>query len=372
MICTISSKSAKIVLIIALDAQILYFPVDFCLFDLLIKYADIYPSFYSNNSFHVLHSTRLHPEPSTDIEGEEEVAAPEPAAPVPLYIKSPLDHLVHRIICKKIKVLCLLQEEEKGAKVLCLLQEEAKGGKIIFLLKEEAKGVRVFCLTELNFLCVGSRARLSISELEDPLRTLTLASLYECVLVESIDPLGCIQVDPNRPVNLLACGPYKCRDSISCAEEISSQLGILRYWMASSSSSVNSAPQAAPPAAKKRFLRRILPALLVANVAVGVYVLLRTSKNEPNQKDERAADEIPSAPKTIADVTVPEQTIPGKTAVPIKVLPPIPEQEQRELFKWILEEKRKIKPQNELEKKKIDEEKSLLKELIRAKSIPNL
>ncbi|PKU76875.1 hypothetical protein MA16_Dca001481 [Dendrobium catenatum] len=107
-------------------------------------------------------------------------------------------------------------------------------------------------------------------------------------------------------------------------------------------------------------------------LSIGVYVLLRTSKDEPNQKDERAAEEIPSAPVAIANVTGPQQTIPVRTDIPIKVLPPIPEQEQRELFKWILEEKRKIKPQNALEKKKIDEEKSLLKELIRAKSTPNL
>ncbi|KAL0910081.1 hypothetical protein M5K25_021017 [Dendrobium thyrsiflorum] len=112
--------------------------------------------------------------------------------------------------------------------------------------------------------------------------------------------------------------------------------------------------------------------MLLSHCIFSLYVLLRTSKNEPNQKDERAAEEIPSAPVAIANVTVPEQTIPARTAVPIKVLPPIPEQEQRELFKWILEEKRKIKPRNALEKKKIDEEKSLLKELIRAKSIPNL
>ncbi|XP_020599001.1 uncharacterized protein LOC110038484 isoform X1 [Phalaenopsis equestris] len=138
--------------------------------------------------------------------------------------------------------------------------------------------------------------------------------------------------------------------------------------MASPSSSVSSTP--APSAAKKSFLRRILPALLVANVAVGVYVLLRTSKKEENQNDQKNG-EVASAPAATANVTVSEQTKP-ESAVPIKVLPPIPEQEQRELFKWVLEEKRKLKPQNASEKKKIDEEKALLKEYIRAKSIPGL
>ena len=57
---------------------------------------------------------------------------------------------------------------------------------------------------------------------------------------------------------------------------------------------------------------------------------------------------------------------------PVKVWPPIPEHEQRELYKWILEEKRKVKPINSAEKKKIDEEKALLKQIIRAESIPSL
>ncbi|KAH0470589.1 hypothetical protein IEQ34_000312 [Dendrobium chrysotoxum] len=58
--------------------------------------SNIQPSFYSSNSFHALHSTRLHSEPSTDVEGEGEEAAPEPAVPAPLHIESSLDHLVHR------------------------------------------------------------------------------------------------------------------------------------------------------------------------------------------------------------------------------------------------------------------------------------
>ncbi|CAA7022265.1 unnamed protein product [Microthlaspi erraticum] len=49
---------------------------------------------------------------------------------------------------------------------------------------------------------------------------------------------------------------------------------------------------------------------------------------------------------------------------------PIPEDEQRELFKWILEEKRKIQPKDRKEKKRIDEEKAILKQFIEAKRIP--
>lgn len=51
---------------------------------------------------------------------------------------------------------------------------------------------------------------------------------------------------------------------------------------------------------------------------------------------------------------------------------PIPEDQQRELYKWMLEERRKVKPRDAEEKKRIDEEKAILKQFIRAKSIPSL
>ncbi|KAG4970170.1 hypothetical protein JHK85_036591 [Glycine max] len=54
---------------------------------------------------------------------------------------------------------------------------------------------------------------------------------------------------------------------------------------------------------------------------------------------------------------------------PVKVQAPIPE-EQCEIFQWMLEEKRKLKPKNPLEKKQIDEDKAILKHFLRAKSIP--
>lgn len=56
---------------------------------------------------------------------------------------------------------------------------------------------------------------------------------------------------------------------------------------------------------------------------------------------------------------------------PVKVArKPIPEDEQRELFKWILEEKRKIEPKDRKEKKQIDQEKAILKQFIRADKLP--
>lgn len=56
----------------------------------------------------------------------------------------------------------------------------------------------------------------------------------------------------------------------------------------------------------------------------------------------------------------------------MKELPPIPPEEQLQLFKWILQEKRKVKTRDPVEKKKIDEEKALLKEIIRSGSVPSL
>ena len=56
----------------------------------------------------------------------------------------------------------------------------------------------------------------------------------------------------------------------------------------------------------------------------------------------------------------------------MKLWEPIPEDQQRELFKWLLEEKRKIKPKDPEEKKRIDEEKAILKQFIRVKPIPSI
>ena len=45
---------------------------------------------------------------------------------------------------------------------------------------------------------------------------------------------------------------------------------------------------------------------------------------------------------------------------------------QRKLFKWMLEEKMKIKPKDPDEKKCIDEEKAIFGQFIQAKSIPSV
>ncbi|KAK3134681.1 hypothetical protein QOZ80_5BG0409390 [Eleusine coracana subsp. coracana] len=124
-------------------------------------------------------------------------------------------------------------------------------------------------------------------------------------------------------------------------------------------------PPPPPPEAKKTFMRRMFPFLLAANIFVGAYVLVRTYQKDSGEKDAATAT-APTSSAATADK--PAEPI----APPRKVLPPIPEDEQRQLYKWMLEEKRKTKPRNAAEKKKLDEEKALLKEFIRAESLPSL
>ena len=88
---------------------------------------------------------------------------------------------------------------------------------------------------------------------------------------------------------------------------------------------------------------------------------MRSYKKDSGKKDSTTDPATASAGKPAEPVSVPR-----------KELPPIPEDDQRKLYKWMLEEKRKIKPRNAAEKKKLDEEKALLKEFIRAGSLPSL
>jgi zona occludens toxin (predicted ATPase) len=105
-----------------------------------------------------------------------------------------------------------------------------------------------------------------------------------------------------------------------------------------------------------------------------VYVFAKTYKRDQEKKNAQTAAAAAavvalSSPAAPAAETV-DPTPP--TPPPKRVLPPIPEDEQRQVYKWMLEEKRKIKPRNAAEKNKINEEKALLKEFIRAESLPRL
>ena len=130
-------------------------------------------------------------------------------------------------------------------------------------------------------------------------------------------------------------------------------------------------PPPPPPTAaeaKKGFMRRMFPFLLAVNAFVGAYMLVRTYYKDSPAKtaDSAAATATASTPSATAESPEPP------VATPAKVLPPIPEDEQRRVYKWMLEEKRKVKPRDAAEKKRLDDEKALLKHIIRADTLPVL
>lgn len=99
--------------------------------------------------------------------------------------------------------------------------------------------------------------------------------------------------------------------------------------------------------------------------------LVKDKKAEEETKAEeeiKAKEEVPSSIEMTQFYETTSLSAP--TTEPVKVREPIPEDQQRELFKWMLEEKRKIKPKDPEEKKRIDEDKAILKQFIRAKTIP--
>ncbi|KAI4355519.1 hypothetical protein L6164_004283 [Bauhinia variegata] len=93
---------------------------------------------------------------------------------------------------------------------------------------------------------------------------------------------------------------------------------------------------------------------------------MRTKKKDTDVEED-VATSVPTKDATAHIAQTPPSSLP--IAEPVK-REPIPESQQRELFKWILEEKRKLKPKDPEEKRRIDEEKAILKQFIRAKSIP--
>eukprot|EP01018_Ginkgo_biloba_P021894 Gb_29356 [translate_table: standard] len=139
----------------------------------------------------------------------------------------------------------------------------------------------------------------------------------------------------------------------------------------------SSAPSSRMEPPRQSFIHRyklLWPALLVVNLAVGGYVLLRT-KTKTADLDEVKERQAPDDIKKIAVVNETEaQTMPNSLSSPVipVVHGQIPEDEQRQLFKWILEEKRKVKAANSSEKSQIDKEKAILKQYITSDKIPSL
>ncbi|XP_010534901.1 PREDICTED: uncharacterized protein LOC104810345 [Tarenaya hassleriana] len=141
----------------------------------------------------------------------------------------------------------------------------------------------------------------------------------------------------------------------------------------SSSSASHGGSVPPPPPPKESFVRRnkfLWPLLLTVNLAVGGYVYFRTKKDNTSPSSEETETETKTVPPLLVTAEKPHSL--AVAAEPVKAREPIPEKEQRELFKWMLDEKRKVKPKDPEEKKRMDEEKAILKQFIRAKTIPNL
>lgn len=100
------------------------------------------------------------------------------------------------------------------------------------------------------------------------------------------------------------------------------------------------------------------------------YLFLGTKKKDIGEEEEQDVSPVSTKDATPHGVEMSVSTPPITN--PVIKREPIPENQQRELLKWILEEKRKIKPKDAEEKQKIDEEKALIKNLIRSKSIPSV
>lgn len=80
-------------------------------------------------------------------------------------------------------------------------------------------------------------------------------------------------------------------------------------------------------------------------------------------------EKVPSEPKPVPVMATPVAKAPEWVPAAKPVVSP---EQQREVLEWVLQEKRKLKPQNKREKAQINEEKRLLKELLRGSQLPSL
>ncbi|XP_027066576.1 uncharacterized protein [Coffea arabica] len=137
------------------------------------------------------------------------------------------------------------------------------------------------------------------------------------------------------------------------------------------SSAAWSAPQL-PTDQKIRRMKLYWRAALISNFVLGAYLFIMPKKKQINAESSKAVEAVPPPPVETTSPVHEEPPFIPSPEVPVKVQKPVPEDQQRELFKWILEEKRKVKPQNRKEKQRIDEEKAILKQFIQKESIPGI
>ncbi|XAR53434.1 hypothetical protein NMG60_11021984 [Bertholletia excelsa] len=134
-----------------------------------------------------------------------------------------------------------------------------------------------------------------------------------------------------------------------------------------------------PPQPPKESLARrykvVWRVLLISNLTLGAYMFARARKKDTAVGHGKAESKLPPPPVETTETAAlkPEEPVLLPPVIkPVKFREPIPEDRQRELFKWILGEKRKVKPNDWEDKRQIDEEKALLKQFICAESIPRI
>lgn len=103
------------------------------------------------------------------------------------------------------------------------------------------------------------------------------------------------------------------------------------------------------------------------------YIFAQAGKREKMKRNSEVPPmEVAPAPAAVTAPAQEDPVVSPPVARPVVERQPLPPDQQLEIFKWILEEKRKAKPHNREEKKHIDEEKAILKEYIRSKSVPSI
>ncbi|CAK7352644.1 unnamed protein product [Dovyalis caffra] len=112
---------------------------------------------------------------------------------------------------------------------------------------------------------------------------------------------------------------------------------------------------------KRYKLKPIWRLFMIVNLGLGAYMFVKPKKKTSGKEANIGVENDKAPVETLFEPAT--TSIPERPLYPVvrEKKEPIPEDKQRELFKWILEEKRKIKPKDLEEKKRIDEEKAILK-----------
>ncbi|CAL1414151.1 unnamed protein product [Linum trigynum] len=128
------------------------------------------------------------------------------------------------------------------------------------------------------------------------------------------------------------------------------------------------APASTPKEPLLKRLKGIWRFSMIVNLAVGAYIFAHAGKKNGGKHVENVEKAKPES--LLEEYSDPYDSIVEKLT-PLH-REPISEDQQRELFKWMLEEKRQMKPSDRGEKKRVNEEKAILKKFIGAKTIPRI